>query len=883
MKKNKTALVIFLSILISFIPISPISRVVFSQENPLLEEDYTEITEDFEISGEMEIPEGKTVVVKKGVTITMDNAQVDIEGELIIKGTLNEPVKIKKKDGSYGYFFEVLSGGNFELINADVTGGGTSAFSAEKKSILNTAYAYGPMQGAVDVNGGKFSAQNVNFHDNLIAVSITGSNSTVKVNRSKFLNNFQYEVIRTKTSGTADFRYNWWGNPAGPIKNCEIYNACWPVSGTINSSSWLAEPNFHDPVIIVPGILGSQEINGKWTIDPVWHTYDNLYKEFADNGYVPEKDLFTFGYDWEKSNIESAELLKIKIQEIKTANNWSKVDIVAHSMGGLLTREYIESENYADDIDQLITLGTPQNGAPEAYLKWDGDAWFWGGSDLYAKRILDQKVKESAGQYADRFDYIHQKPVSSLEQLLPIYSYLQDVENNYEYEIYPSGYPKNEFLENLNQAENIAKLRKVEFDKIIGKAGSDTGTIAGFKIINADMGKFWDHGYPLGFEIPLIGDRGMIKGSEDGTVPYESAKSENIPADEYMEINSVHRNLPTDAQKDVLEFLTGIRPENENRDSMIKDILITSVFSPIDIQIVSPNGQWAGKNINNLDEGEQIDGAYYSGYETENEFLTVPNPENGEYKVITQGTGDGEYRIEIAKISEDDSGVASEIIGEIIGTAENGIQEEKTVEVLENEIITEEKDVIAPTITISSPQNKIYLSDEIVPIDFSITDDSSEVDEEKTKIFLDEKIFSKNEIDMAYLTKGEHNFKISAMDKAGNFKEEIIAFSIQPTIDSIIENVEHYYQNKLITKKATKNYLDAKLRVIKIQKMLYDAINLSPWPVKFKNQLLKNLARNINREANDLIEKIQKEKAVAKNILEPARSVLISNLGEMKM
>ena len=65
--------------------------------------------------------------------------------------------------------------------------------------------------------------------------------------------------------------------------------------------------------------------------------------------------------------------------------------------------------------------------------------------------------------------------------------------------------------------------------------------------------------------------------------------------------------------------------------------------------------------------------------------------------------------------------------------------------------------------------------------------------------------------------------------------------------------------------------------------MLYDAINLSPWPVKFKNQLLKNLARNINREANDLIEKIQKEKAVAKNILEPARSVLISNLGEMKM
>ncbi|MFZ2976125.1 MAG: hypothetical protein WA055_05870, partial [Candidatus Moraniibacteriota bacterium] len=64
---------------------------------------------------------------------------------------------------------------------------------------------------------------------------------------------------------------------------------------------------------------------------------------------------------------------------------------------------------------------------------------------------------------------------------------------------------------------------------------------------------------------------------------------------------------------------------------------------------------------------------------------------------------------------------------------------------------------------------------------------------------------------------------------------------------------------------------------------LYDAINFSPWPARLKNQLLKNIARNINRDIDVLIEKIQKEKSVAKNILEPTKSILMGNLGEIKI
>ena len=42
-----------------------------------------------------------------------------------------------------------------------------------------------------------------------------------------------------------------------------------------------------------------------------------------------------------------------------------------------------------------------------------------------------------------------------------------------------------------------------------------------------------------------------------------------------------------------------------------------------------------------------------------------------------------------------------------------------------------------------------------------------------------------------------------------------------------------------------------------MQKMFYEAIKVSPWPANFKNRLLKNLARNINREIENLLDDIQ--------------------------
>ena len=102
-----------------------------------------------------------------------------------------------------------------------------------------------------------------------------------------------------------------------------------------------------EPVIIVPGVMGSWNVSGRWQIDPIFHTYDNLMEALIVAGYKESSlmedkpTLFTFPYDWRADNKITANLLKEKIQQVKAITGSNKVDIISHSMGGLVARSYI--------------------------------------------------------------------------------------------------------------------------------------------------------------------------------------------------------------------------------------------------------------------------------------------------------------------------------------------------------------------------------------------------------------------------------------------------------------------------------------------------------------------------------------------------------------
>lgn len=87
-----------------------------------------------------------------------------------------------------------------------------------------------------------------------------------------------------------------------------------------------------------------------------------------------------FAYDWRQDNTVSAKLLQTLLAAINTAYGSSAIgtiSLIAHSMGGIVSRTYLEQVanpgNTTTDplfgkIANLITLGTPHLGAP---LAWD--------------------------------------------------------------------------------------------------------------------------------------------------------------------------------------------------------------------------------------------------------------------------------------------------------------------------------------------------------------------------------------------------------------------------------------------------------------------------------------------------------------------------------
>lgn len=65
---------------------------------------------------------------------------------------------------------------------------------------------------------------------------------------------------------------------------------------------------------------------------------------------------------------QNAEILRGYIDGVKQQTGAERVDIVAHSMGGLVARYYIDRLMQARDVDRLIMLGTPNGGSQCAYL-----------------------------------------------------------------------------------------------------------------------------------------------------------------------------------------------------------------------------------------------------------------------------------------------------------------------------------------------------------------------------------------------------------------------------------------------------------------------------------------------------------------------------------
>jgi len=682
-KKSKNRLaesVFLLSILflLFFIP------KCFSDEPELIELETQNWNGQVVLDGQYVVPAQNYLTIERGTEVIFEeNSSISVEGGMINAiGTEKEPIIFRSFNNEPGkYFISVDETGGIYFKNVDISGGGVPPVSDPGGGILTflvkKVLADTPPKGALmSFSASIFYVDNCSIHDNVVGIlaSSVDESDYFKVNRSKFYNNEIYSVLGGDSSVLPDFRYNWW----------ESENH----QGIIDRSFAKIEQDFRDPLIIIPGIMGSTEKNGEWKLDLILRTYDDLVESLIEDGYEEHKDLFLFPYQWRDSNVGNALLLKEKVETIKTITASNKVDIVAHSMGGLLAREYLESDYYQDDIDQLITLGTPHRGSPESYPRYEAGVFSINSIDPigHIGELIFTHEAHKKG-FDDLYDYIHNRPISSLQELLPDYNYLWDKEAGI-YKEYPNDYPRNEFIENLNDSQRVSRLAGIEFNNIVGSRGADS-TITGYRVKESDN-EYWEHGYPDDFD-SILGDRGIVYGGGDETVPSESAGFPNQYATYSIEIDSKHTDLPTDSQQDVIELLTGERPGNKIDDTLIENLLFVSVFSPVDIQIVLSDGKKIGTDFETGEEVNEVEGAYYSGSQTDTEFITIPNHQEDQYEIISKGTGDGDFRIEVTFIKNIQEGEIESNTGEIQGIAAEDQIENFEVVVSEDSVVIVEK------------------------------------------------------------------------------------------------------------------------------------------------------------------------------------------------
>ena len=130
-----------------------------------------------------------------------------------------------------------------------------------------------------------------------------------------------------------------------------------------------------------------------------------------DLGYEVGADLMEFGYDFRQDNRASAKHLAAAIDSWKFTG---PVTIIAHSMGCLVARYYIERLGGKKNVERVIFLGGPHSGTPYAF------ASLLKGPDLLPLGLMNARLRDVLATYPSWY------------QILPTYRFVSDQRSHFE-------------------------------------------------------------------------------------------------------------------------------------------------------------------------------------------------------------------------------------------------------------------------------------------------------------------------------------------------------------------------------------------------------------------------------------------------------------------
>ena len=163
---------------------------------------------------------------------------------------------------------------------------------------------------------------------------------------------------------------------------------------------------------LIPGLAKIDGYNrtAKLITDNFKVTKGDIYNDLQDKA----ANFYEFPYDWRRDNRANAHILKrlldtrLSAWRKESENDDAKVILLAHSMGGLISRYYLEVLDGWQDARALFTFGTPYRGSVNA-VNMLANGFRKGGIDVI--KLLGMKEIINS--------------MTSIYQLLPIYPVLQ--------------------------------------------------------------------------------------------------------------------------------------------------------------------------------------------------------------------------------------------------------------------------------------------------------------------------------------------------------------------------------------------------------------------------------------------------------------------------
>lgn len=141
-------------------------------------------------------------------------------------------------------------------------------------------------------------------------------------------------------------------NRSSRIRTAIVGVAALAVAACGRTSDLVGPPvSARDPIVFVHGYLSSASV---WT---------TMMSRFRSDGWS-DRQLVVFAYDFTQSNVATAQKLAVTIDSVLSATGAGRVDIVTHSMGSLVARQYVRNVLPAGStkVDALVSLAGTNHG-----------------------------------------------------------------------------------------------------------------------------------------------------------------------------------------------------------------------------------------------------------------------------------------------------------------------------------------------------------------------------------------------------------------------------------------------------------------------------------------------------------------------------------------